>query len=355
MWGLRGPLEGPRVWKRRLVTPQEGDKPKGKPRVVLTSFRSSALQDKDHAKATPQRKTHSPKPPVVLPYPCINGLNFPESAREAYHQKLTSREASLVGYVEEKSGPFHVRAKTISDQLGLPLCTSKPDTAPYHFILHFHPTKLILKKNQKPPGPVSVDFASGELEYRRKYGKDHRDTPMIKALKINKPVPHTTILDATAGFGTDSFVFAMKGYQVTCLERDPIMYSLLWDGYQNGIQDPEIEYIIKRMKIIHADAFDYIPQLQEEEIPDIIYLDPMYPPKSKLKAALPKKDLSLARAILDSPIDAQELVHFAQKYAKERVILKRPLTEPANPEAIKTCKGNTSRYEVFQGKYEKKH
>jgi len=59
----------------------------------------------------------------------------------------------------------------------------------------------------------------------------------------------------------------------------------------------------------------------------------------------------IARRFLPAAIEAKVFVDFAQKYAKERVVLKRPLTEPEDTSAIKICRGKTARFEVFPGKY----
>ena len=49
------------------------------------------------------------------------------------------------------------------------------------------------------------------------------------------------------------------------------------------------------------------------------------------------------------PIDAAEFVRFAQQYARERVILKRPLHEPNPTEAQAVFKGKIVRMELYQG------
>jgi len=106
------------------------------------------------------------------------------------------------------------------------------------------------------------------------------------------------------------------------------------------------------MPIVHADAFDYLPKLSPSDIPHIIYLDPMYPVKAKYKS-LPKKDKTISRIFLPAPIDAKELVSFAQLYAREKVVLKRPPDAPKEENSINICRGKLVRFEVFPGKYNK--
>jgi len=213
--------------------------------------------------------------------------------------------------------------------------------------------RLALKNidlNQKSSGLVYTDFVAGTLNYRRKSANDNRASPMIKALQIHKPVSKTTILDATGGYGIDSFIFACKGYKIILLERDPILYSLLYDAYLIGLQYPDVAPVLQNMKIIHDDAFKYIPNVIEDQIPDIIYLDPMFP--SKVKVALSSKEIMIARKLVENS-DTQSLLQLAQSYAKERVILKRPIKLDDHPNAIKICHGKISKYEVFMGKFNK--
>lgn len=48
------------------------------------------------------------------------------------------------------------------------------------------------------------------------------------------------------------------------------------------------------MTLHRADSFEFISKLPDSDRPDVIYLDPMYPPKDKVKS-LPKKDMMIAR------------------------------------------------------------
>ncbi|MGR9087417.1 MAG: class I SAM-dependent methyltransferase, partial [Gammaproteobacteria bacterium] len=41
-----------------------------------------------------------------------------------------------------------------------------------------------------------------------------------------------TVIDATAGWGQDSLAIFRMGYELLCLERSPVMYELLADGFR---------------------------------------------------------------------------------------------------------------------------
>ena len=81
--------------------------------------------------------------------------------------------------------------------------------------------------------------------------------------------------------------------------------------------------MLERVTLRFGDSVDYLRGLKETERPDVVYLDPMYPAKDKVKS-LPKKGMMLARRLLDKPTDALPLVAACRDYARYKVVLKRP-------------------------------
>jgi 16S rRNA (guanine1516-N2)-methyltransferase len=151
------------------------------------------------------------------------------------------------------------------------------------------------------------------------------------------------VLDATAGLGRDGFVLASLGCCVQCIERSAIIAALL----QDGIDRLKLSETIK-MSLIVADANDYMRHLPEAEYPDVVYLDPMYPVRTK--SALVKKELRILRDIVGEDQDSNQLLHSALRIAKKRVVVKRPLPAPLLDNAIKPSvvyKGKTSRFDVY--------
>ena len=127
-------------------------------------------------------------------------------------------------------------------------------------------------------------------------------------------------LDATAGMGEDSILLAAAGFQVTMFEQDPVIAALLEDALRRGLEDPAISEIISRMHLVHGDSIAAMrsigeaisaapggavpavnfggavpavnssgmdPAVNSNEtreavpVPDVIYLDPMFPERSK--------------------------------------------------------------------------
>jgi len=169
---------------------------------------------------------------------------------------------------------------------------------------------------------LSVDFIGGSLGHRKKYGGG-KGQIIAKAvgIKQGKPIPH--ILDATAGLGKDSYVLACLGCPVTLIERSPIVAALLKDGIERGSLNIEFAQLIGNGFTLHnEDALQYIQQMDDEQRPDLIYLDPMYPEKKK--SASVKKNMQMLQKLLGHDLDTDAVLMAALEKARKRVVVKRP-------------------------------
>src|SRR5207244_630604 len=132
------------------------------------------------------------------------------------------------------------------------------------------------------------------------------------------PRKKPTLIDATAGWGRDSFILASLGFQVTMLERSPIVYALLKDGLRRAREDVMILNVIDRLTLINTDAINWMTSHQAT----IVYLDPMFPPRQK--AASVKKEMVILQDLLGKDEDAERLFEAALACANERIVVKRP-------------------------------
>lgn len=170
------------------------------------------------------------------------------------------------------------------------------------------------------PGPVYVDFVGGAVGHRRRFGGG-RGQPIAKAVGIKGSVS-PKVLDLTAGLGRDAFVLATLGCEVTLVERSPVVAALLDDGLMRAAQDSECAAITAHMHLRHGEAGQILQQLREDERPDVIYIDPMYPHREK--SALVKKEMRLFREVVGADPDADALLELALAAARQRVVVKRP-------------------------------
>ncbi|WP_296048024.1 class I SAM-dependent methyltransferase [uncultured Alteromonas sp.] len=168
---------------------------------------------------------------------------------------------------------------------------------------------------------VSVDFLSGQSQYRRQHGGGSKE-PIAKAVGI-KASQSITVLDATPGLGRDAFVLAALGAHVIMIERSPVAYLLLADGLRRlARQEPELA---KQFVLYHANSCDYMHQLAPASV-DAVYLDPMFPHRKK--SALVKKEMRLFQVMLGADEDADLLLPAALHAAAKRVVVKRPNSAP---------------------------
>ncbi len=182
------------------------------------------------------------------------------------------------------------------------------------------PTHLELRKRDEPKlGGIYVDFVSGALAHRRRFGGG-RGEAVAKAVGIKgRYLPD--IVDATAGLGRDAFVLAALGCHVRMLERNPVVAALLDEGLQRGYRDAEIGgWLRQRLSLLHTSSLTALTAIDPR--PDVVYLDPMYPHKQK--RALVRKEMRVFQTLIGADDDADGLLLPARLLAKKRVVVKRP-------------------------------
>ena len=192
--------------------------------------------------------------------------------------------------------------------------------------------------------PIRIDFVYGKTAYRRKYG--HAGGEAISRAVGIKKGQRPNVIDATAGLGRDAFVLATMGCQVHMIERSDVIAKLLDEALQRAVEDEKIGALITdKLSLTCADSRQALLQVPFE--PEVIYLDPMFPPKEK--SALVKKDIRMLQKIVGQDSDADELLDVARKVATNRVVVKRPsyadfLTNIKPQTSIKTKK---HRFDIY--------
>ena len=235
-------------------------------------------------------------------------------------------------------------AALLAKQLQLPLSDLSQNG--YQFLLVFTEERLELRQTGKQvPGPLYVDFVGGAVDYRRRHGGGRKQA-IARAVGI-KSGYLPTIFDVTAGLGRDAFVLAGLGCRVHLYERSPIINALLEDGIKRAESSNEIGAIVReRMLLTFGDSRVLLLHLQDEK-PDVVYLDPMYPHRTK--SVLVKKEMRYLRALVGDDQDAPELLAKALQYAQKRVVVKRPKSAPSieGTEPNLIIKTKNSRFDVY--------
>ncbi|HEY0633812.1 MAG TPA: class I SAM-dependent methyltransferase [Gammaproteobacteria bacterium] len=237
------------------------------------------------------------------------------------------------------------QAESIAQRWGFLLAAGvEPDEAEFYLLLTDEHLTLC-QRGDDAPGPVYVDFVAGAVAHRRKFGGG-KGQPIAKAAGFGKGKP-PTIIDATAGLGRDAFVFASLGSEVWLIERSPVVAALLEDGLQRALADAEIAPIVQHMHLLSGDAATLLSGFAESQRPDVIYLDPMFPPRQK--SALVKKEIRLFQFLICEDVDADALLPLALQTACERVVVKRPDYAPwlAGRKPTLTFETKKNRFDVY--------
>ncbi|WP_416308727.1 class I SAM-dependent methyltransferase [Neptunicella sp. SCSIO 80796] len=205
---------------------------------------------------------------------------------------------------------------------------------------------LQLKQLDEPKtGGVRVDFASDALTYRRQHGGGKKEA-VAKAAGI-KTAERPSVLDCTAGLGRDAFILASLGCRVQMIERSPVVAALLEDGIRRASQYPDLaHWFSQRMQLLQGAATEKMQNWQDEK-PDVIYLDPMFPHRKK--SALVKKEMRLFQQLLGPDQDADLLLEPALKMAGKRVVVKRPAGAPYlnNQKPQIEMAGKANRFDIY--------
>lgn len=212
------------------------------------------------------------------------------------------------------------------------------------FSLSYRDLSLQLTDHQQPKlTPLFVDFAGGKHQHRRKFGGG-KSQPIAKAVGLNKK-RDLHILDATAGLGSDSFVMASIGAQVTMCEQHPVVQCLLEDGLQRGLIHHDIMSICQRMQLVKLSAQTYLQQEKTEF--DVIYLDPMFPVRQKTAAV--KKEMAIFHHLVGEDHNDGLLLQLALQYARFRVVVKRPKAAGffADQSPSLSLEGKSGRFDIY--------
>src|SRR3990167_8916605 len=128
-------------------------------------------------------------------------------------------------------------------------------------------------------------------------------------------------------------------------ERSPIIHALLQDGLMRAQKEAWFQAL--SLTLHHADGIIYLSQLHQDNYPDVIYIDPMFPEKTK--SALVKKEMRVLRSVVGDDLDSEKLLSAALSIAKKRVVVKRsklaPTLSDKKPDVVYT--GKSSRFDVY--------
>jgi 16S rRNA (guanine1516-N2)-methyltransferase len=171
-------------------------------------------------------------------------------------------------------------------------------------------------------GKIQVPFS---LHFEPRYVAQGKD-PLLNAMGNAR-----TVLDMTAGWGSDAVHIALSGRKVVSVERNPAVFQLLVQA-RSRLVDIELA---QRLNFVQLDAAesDFKQSLARQAGLavnfDLVYLDPMFSDKLS-KRAKSKKPMRLMQQLNEVPSEANEqrLFENALNIARKRVVVKRALKAP---------------------------
>lgn len=204
---------------------------------------------------------------------------------------------------------------------------------------------LTCKSNLDPNFKLSINFLNPRLQWR--LNTINKKQAFAKSLGLHKQFKNPYVIDATAGLGRDALSMIKLGCVVKMLEHSALVSKLLDNALYLAQQNTKNYFInFKNLSLTHIDSCSYLRSLKDTEKPDIIYLDPMFPERTK--SAKVKKDMVMLQKIASSGC-SHTLFTLAQEKAKHRIIVKRPSNAPhligQKPDII--YKGKSIRYDVY--------
>ncbi len=212
------------------------------------------------------------------------------------------------------------RARKIAEQSGIRLVPRSRTSIPNLFPKYGASAVLIVTQGKvrlfRADQPVLEYHPSMGYVRAKRLLKGEPD-PMIDAARA---VEGDSVLDCTAGLGTDSLVFAVRvgpEGRVCALEASPELSVLLREGLASyEVEKPSVTAAMRRVEVIHADHLSYLRSLPDNSF-DIVYFDPMF-----RKPVYDSSAISPLRAFADARPLSEEAIREAVRVARKTVVLK---------------------------------
>lgn len=213
---------------------------------------------------------------------------------------------------------------------------------------------------------VAVDYAQPSFARRLEADNLNREFAVRAVRGRKKSDYQPLVLDATAGFGRDSFLLAASGCHVVQAERIPVLAYLLEQALKSAVRHSCNRQALaaQRCRVVCGDSAALMADWQGPA-PDIIYLDPMYldpnkPAAQGLKASAGVKKNMRALQLLTEiyeenypaaamAVSNQALFAAATSLALSKVVVKRAPSAPvlAGMQPSSCLTGKAARFDVY--------
>lgn len=188
-----------------------------------------------------------------------------------------------------------------------------------------------------------LDWLAKHHEFHRT-GMGKRQHNLLKAIFGRLKVA-PFVMDACAGLGQDAFLMSLGGCRVIACESNPQIYAVLHDACLRAKEKGWCG--MDNMSLVFMNSILLMQHWPESRLrPDVVYLDPMFdkPYKGEVKA------YARLLKLLACQDSVQELLEVALKFARNKVVVKRPLKGGCLMGKAPTYQltGKTTRYDIYQ-------
>lgn len=232
-------------------------------------------------------------------------------------------------------------AEQAANATGAPLARDAAEGARARVILRASSEGLALEGDGMT---LRQDFA--RMLPRLKPGR-LRGELLVKAARLKGPSEGAgpLVVDATAGLGEDALLLAAAGFRVRLFERNAVIALMLQDALRRAASDPALASIVARMEFSPGDSTRELPRMSPA--PDVVYLDPMFPERTKSAAV--KKKFQLLHHLEQPCDDEEELLAAAFAARPRKVVVKRPPKGPwlAGKKPSHSIEGKAVRYDCY--------
>lgn len=218
------------------------------------------------------------------------------------------------------------RAATLAAELACPFAAPNDADTATHF-LDLTPEGLALSEGRRCGARLRLDWTSQRV-IRRLRAASRRTEPLLAAVGAARSA---VIVDATAGLCGDALILAAAGYRVLAFERSPVVVALVLDAMERALSTASEPLVAacRRVELRCADSGHVLPELARAARPEVVYLDPMFPPRERVAV---RKELALLRTIVGESQNESGLLDAARRAALTRVVVKRhPTAPPISP------------------------
>jgi len=207
------------------------------------------------------------------------------------------------------------------------------DISTYRIVFNEKCPTIYDSENRK----FKINFDQDKINYFKIKSGIHKE-PLAKALGSGQK--GLKLLDLSAGLGIDSIFLNQMGFQVTAVERNPVIYMAL-----KIAADLYNQHIENKIEFIYSDSLKILKSIKPQEF-DLGYFDPMFPEKKK--SALPRQEMVMFKNLVGLDLDAEDIVQYAVDHKIfKRFVVKRPVSSTGFGRPNGNIEGKIIRYDIY--------